>query len=104
MAKEPIITAQASTKTSSFSQNEGEGAVVHDNTFMFEKQNYMYMIAGLVLITIGYMLMSGGKSADPNVFNRDEIYSFRRITLAPIVIVAGYIVEIFAIMWIPKKA
>ncbi|MFM2386874.1 MAG: hypothetical protein RL660_1631 [Bacteroidota bacterium] len=77
--------------------------VQHDGTFMFEKQNYIYMGAGLVLIILGYILMAGGKSPDPNVFNYDEIYSFRRITLAPILVVAGYLVEIFAILWTPKK-
>ncbi|MCU0323560.1 MAG: DUF3098 domain-containing protein [Chitinophagaceae bacterium] len=46
--------------------------------------------------------MIGGKSADPNVFNKDEVYSFRRITLAPILIVAGLIIEIYAIMKKPK--
>jgi len=55
------------------------------------------MLVGATLILIGMLLMSGGKSADPNVFNADDVYSFRRITLAPIVIIAGFIVEIFAI-------
>jgi len=55
------------------------------------------MLVGAALILIGMLLMSGGKSADPNVFNADDVYSFRRITLAPIVIIAGFIVEIFAI-------
>jgi hypothetical protein len=59
------------------------------------------MLVGAALILIGMLLMSGGKSADPNVFNTDEVYSFRRITLAPILIIAGFIVEIFAIF---KKA
>jgi hypothetical protein len=63
----------------------------------FGKKNYTWMLVGAALILIGMLLMSGGKSTDPNVFNTDEVYSFRRITLAPIVIVAGFIVEIFAI-------
>lgn len=67
----------------------------------FGKSNYTWMLVGAALILIGMLLMSGGKSADPNVFNTDEVYSFRRITLAPILIVAGFIVEIFAIF---KKA
>jgi hypothetical protein len=102
MAKEPVITTENPANIAP--QIATDEPVQHDNTFMFEKQNYLYMAAGLMLITIGYILMSGGKSADPNVFNRDEIYSFRRITLAPIIVVAGYIMEIFAIMWIPKKS
>ena len=63
----------------------------------FSKANYTWMLVGAVLILIGMLLMSGGKSADPNVFNVNEVYSFRRITLAPIVIIAGFIVEIYAI-------
>jgi hypothetical protein len=63
----------------------------------FGKSNYIWMLAGAALIVLGMFLMSGGKSADPTIFNTDEVYSFRRITLAPIVIVAGFIVEIFAI-------
>ena len=55
------------------------------------------MLIGAALIVLGMFLMSGGKSADPNVFNESEVYSFRRITLAPIVIIAGFIIEIYAI-------
>jgi len=61
----------------------------------------MLMIIGVVLIIVGYMLMAGGKSEDPNVFNGDEIFSFRRITLAPIVVLLGYAIEVYAIV---KKA
>ncbi|MEY4051370.1 MAG: DUF3098 domain-containing protein [Chitinophagia bacterium] len=63
----------------------------------FGKSNYTWMLIGAALIILGMVLMSGGKSADPNVFNESEVYSFRRITLAPIVIIAGFIVEIYAI-------
>ena len=65
---------------------------------LFTKENYKWMLIGLVIMGIGFFLMAGGKSADPNVFNDNEIYSFRRITLAPILIVGGLIVEIFAII------
>ena len=67
----------------------------------FGKSNYIWMAIGAALIILGMILMSGGKSADPNVFNANAVYSFRRITLAPIVIIAGFIVEIYAIF---KKA
>ena len=63
----------------------------------FGKQNYIWMLVGAALILIGMLLMAGGKSTDPNVFNASEVYSFRRITLAPILIIAGFCVEIFAI-------
>ncbi|MDR3680353.1 MAG: DUF3098 domain-containing protein [Flavipsychrobacter sp.] len=74
-----------------------------NQTFLFGKENYTWMIGGVVLILIGFALMSGGKSPDPHQFNYDEIYSFRRITLAPIVILAGFVVEVFAIMKKPKE-
>ena len=73
--------------------------------FALEKENYILLAIGLVIIIIGFLLMSGGAAANPNDFypNNDpsqtpEIFSFRRITLAPIVIVFGFIFEIFAIM------
>lgn len=71
--------------------------------FLFDKTNYYIMFGGLALILLGFVLMAGGKSADPNVFNYDEIYSFRRITLAPILIIAGFVVEVIAIMRKPKS-
>lgn len=63
--------------------------------------NYKLMLIGLVIIIIGYVLMTGGGSDDPNVFN-EEMFSFRRITLAPIVVLAGFGFEIYAIMYKPK--
>jgi hypothetical protein len=69
--------------------------------FAFGKENYRLMLIGLALIVVGFLLMMGGGSSDPNVFN-PEIFSFRRITLAPILILAGFTVEIFAIMKKPK--
>lgn len=69
----------------------------------FVKKNYVLLISGLLLIGLGYLLMIGGGSDDPNVFN-PEIFSTRRITVAPMVSLAGFIVIIFAIMWRPKNA
>jgi hypothetical protein len=69
--------------------------------FAFGKENYRLMLIGLVFIVAGFLLMVGGGSTDPNTFN-PEIFSFRRITLAPILILAGYVIEIFAIMKRPK--
>ena len=66
--------------------------------FLFSKENYMIMFAGLAVIILGFILMSGGKSADPNVFNEAEIYSARRITIAPILILLGLVIEGYAIM------
>jgi len=67
----------------------------------FTKKNYYLLIAGIVLIILGYILMIGGKSEDPNVFN-EEVFSFQRITLAPMVCLIGFVAIIFAIMWRPK--
>lgn len=70
-------------------------------TFLFDKQNYYLMFTGLIIIVIGFMLMSGGRSSDPNVYSQ-EIFSFRRITLAPIVVLLGFALEVYAIMKKPK--
>ncbi|MEY2595627.1 MAG: hypothetical protein RI965_899 [Bacteroidota bacterium] len=68
------------------------------NTPLFGKDNLLWMLIGIIAIVIGAFLMIGGKSADPNVFNEAEVYGFRRITLAPIFIVVGLLIEVFAIM------
>ena len=65
---------------------------------LFDKGNYMWMLIGLAVLALGFFLMAGGKSSDPNVFNKDEVYSTTRITIAPMLIIAGFIIEIFAIM------
>lgn len=69
---------------------------------LFGKDNYRWMIIGIVLVAVGILLMSGGKSADPNVFKAEEVYSFRRITLAPIIILIGLGIEVYAIFKKPK--
>ena len=69
----------------------------------FVKQNYYLLLAGIFLICAGYLLMIGGGSDDPNVFNPD-IFDFRRITLSPMVCLAGFVLIIVAIMWRPKSA
>jgi len=72
-------------------------------SFALGKENYKLMIIGFGVIILGFLLMVGGGSEDPKVFN-PEIFSFRRITLAPIVILAGLIFEIYAIMKKPKAS
>ena len=71
-------------------------------TFTFGRRNYILMIVGIVLVIVGYMLMAGGGSENPEVFN-PEIFNARRITWAPILIIAGLLVEIYAIMSTPKE-
>ena len=70
--------------------------------FAFNKQNYILLIIGLVVLGIGLILLIGGGSDDPNVFN-ESLFDFQRLTLAPLLILAGYIIQIFAIMKRPKN-
>ena len=65
---------------------------------LFGKQNLMWMLIGAIVIILGFFLMAGGKTEDPNIFNEAEVYSTTRITIAPLLIVAGLIIEIYAIM------
>ena len=70
--------------------------------FVFKKKNYMILIAGLVSILLGITLMIGGGSEDPTKFS-EEIFNFQRLTLAPVLIVSGFVVGVFAIMITSKK-
>lgn len=70
--------------------------------FIFKRKNYMFMLIGLAVIAIGFALMAGGGSDDPNVFN-DEIFSWRRIRLAPTLVLLGFGIEIYAILLNPDK-
>lgn len=70
--------------------------------FVFEKEGYIILLIGMAFIIVGFMLMSGGGSDDPAVFN-PEIFSWRRITLAPVVVMTGFAIEIYAIMRKPKN-
>jgi uncharacterized membrane protein len=70
---------------------------------LFAKENYTWMIIGAVVIALGMFLMSGGKNTDPNVFDTNQVYSTTRITVAPIVIVIGLLIEVYAIFKKPKS-
>jgi hypothetical protein len=76
--------------------------VTRTNNNLFGKENYIWIIAGIIVMAIGILLMAGGNSDDPNVFNENEVYSKRRITIAPILILLGLAMEIFAIFRKPK--
>lgn len=71
---------------------------------LFERDNLRWMLAGAVVLIIGFLLMAGGGSDDPNVFDKTQVYSFRRITIAPIVILLGFVIEIIAIFHQPKRS
>ena len=74
----------------------------NNNGFLFESVNYKILLIGLAVIALGFILMSGGGSEDPNVFNK-EIFSFRRIRLAPTVVLIGFGITIYSILKNPKK-
>lgn len=94
-AAKPQVTAkpQAPAKASATPVKTGE--------FAFGKENYRLLFIGLAFIALGFILMIGGGSKDPKVFN-PAIFNFQHITLAPILVLTGYVIEIFAIMKKPK--
>ncbi len=70
--------------------------------FIFGKKNYKFMLIGIGFIVLGFILMSGGGSDDPNVFN-PEIYNWRRIRLAPALVLIGFGIEVYAILLKPQN-
>lgn len=76
---------------------------LHRSSFIFKKKNYQVMLIGLGVIALGFILMSGGGSDDPNVFN-PEIYNWRRIRLAPALVLIGFGIEVYAILLNPDSS
>lgn len=70
----------------------------------FGKENYRWMAIGAIVIALSLFLMAGGKSPDPKVFDANEVYSMRRITLAPVLLVLGLVIEMYGIMRPPRSA
>ncbi|GJQ05942.1 DUF3098 domain-containing protein [Capnocytophaga cynodegmi] len=75
----------------------------HHSTLIFGRKNYIFMLIGLAIIALGFILMSGGGSDDPNIFDA-SIFSFRRIHLAPTLVLLGFAVEVYAILLNPNKS
>jgi hypothetical protein len=96
--------ATSTTKKTTSPASRTTAAPPRQNAPLFGKENYRWMLIGIVLIALGLLLMGGGKSKDPNVFNPKEVYSFTRITIAPILILGGFVLEIFAIFRKEKKS
>ena len=71
---------------------------------LFDKTNFTWMLIGAGVMILGFLLMAGGRSADPNVFDTKQVYSTTRITIAPILILAGLVIEIVAIFRHPKNS
>lgn len=94
-SERPVYKSPLSGKTATSKASEAPRG---NQTFLFDKRNYMWMAIGLGCILLGFFLMAGGKSPDPSKFNYEEIYSFRRITLAPVVMMIGFGIEVYAIM------
>lgn len=94
-------TLQTGKSTTPVAPQKPSPAPSRTGDFAFSRENYRLMLIGLAFIVLGFLLMIGGGSDDPNKFS-NELFSFRRITLAPILILAGYVIEIFAIMKKPK--
>ena len=73
-----------------------------EKDYLFNKRRYRFLVLSIFIIGIGFILMSGGESTDPDIFN-NEIYNFRRIRLAPLVVILGFILCIFSILYKDKK-
>ena len=73
-----------------------------EKDYLFNKKRYKFLILSILIIAIGFVLMSGGDSTDPDIFN-NEIYNFRRIRIAPLMVVLGFVLCIFSILYKDKK-
>lgn len=96
MAEKKVVTTTTTNKVTDVKIKH------HSGLPLFEKDNYMWMGIGAVVIAIGMFLMSGGKNENPNQFDYKVVYSATRITVAPILILAGLMIEIYAIFKRPK--
>ena len=88
--------AKETTKKATAENNDNQ------DVMPFGKQNYIIVLIGIALLVLGFILMLGGGSNDPDVFN-EKMFDFRHITLSTILILAGFVVEIVAIFWKGKK-
>ena len=93
------MNANPSRNTKSVKDHQN---VDSNKEFAFGPYNYKLLILGLIVIFIGFLLMIGGGSDDPDVFS-DKIFNFRRLTLAPVLVLLGYVIGVYAIMKKPKK-
>ena len=84
------------------SKNQKAKSLNTQEQFLFGKKNYTFLLIGLAVIVLGFILMAGGGSDDPTVFN-PEMYSFRRIGIAPTLVLIGLGIEIYAILLNPNK-
>jgi len=97
MAEKKVFTPTASSTLRNAAVNKPAARLP-----LFEKDNFMWMGIGALVVTIGMFLMAGGKNENPNQFDYKLVYSTTRITIAPILILAGLVIEIYAIFKRPK--
>ena len=106
-ATTPAQAAPAATSYTDFAARNAaakSGAPLGNQTFLFDRSNWMWMGIGLAFILLGLVLMAGGKSENPNEFHPEVVYSARRITVAPIMMLIGFAIEAYAIMKKPARA
>ncbi len=96
---EPVVVPKAAPSRSNIRSRQAEPKGIG---FLFDKRNYLLMVIGVVLIIIGFIVMAGGGSKDPKVFN-EAIFDTQRLTIAPILVLLGFAVEVVAIMLKPKQ-
>lgn len=89
-------------RTSGHKNPKEKASISAGKDFVFHRKNYIVMFIGLAIIALGFLLMTGGGSDNPEIYNPD-IYSFRRIRLAPTLVLIGFAVEIYAILMNPNK-
>ncbi len=89
-------------KEISKTQKEVAESTDNQKVMLFGKQNFIILLIGIALLALGFILMLGGGSNDPDVFN-EKMFDFQRITLSTILVLAGFVVEIVAIFWKGKK-
>ena len=95
--KKKVISTTAKKKVRPTVSRKKQGAVKEKKALVFGRENYKWMLIGVAFIALGYLLMSGGSMPSPDVWDEGLIYSFRRITLAPIIILIGLGIEVYAI-------
>ena len=106
----PSQPVAAATATTSYTDFAARGRTLKNNaplgnqTFLFDRSNWMWIGIGLAFILLGLFLMAGGKSPNPNEFHPEVVYSARRITVAPLMMLIGFAIEAYAIMKKPAAA
>ena len=95
--KKKVVTTSKAKRKKSKSSKKSKGSDSTEFQLLFTKKNYTYVLIGLACMILGMILMLGGGQESPDTWNAEEIYSFRRITLAPFLILVGLVLQVFAI-------